>query len=125
VLGRLDLPDDAFQPFNPNDEAKARVLRESAFCAAHPAWQQEVEVMVSNLYGFIESVIWPIAIRFAYPTRLSDHLTRTPTCHVHAHQAQEHLKCELEVLNLLPTATGRRDALAQFVQRALLQGDYV
>ncbi len=120
MLGRLDLPDDAFQPFSPNDQAKARVLRASAFCAAHPAWRQEVEVMVSNLYGCLESVIRPIAIRFAYPIRLSDHLSRTPTC-----QAQEHLKCELEALNLLPTATGRRDALAQFVQRALLQGDYV
>jgi hypothetical protein len=47
VIGRLDLPDDAFQPFTANDQAKARVLLESAFCASHPRWRQEVAAMVS------------------------------------------------------------------------------
>lgn len=46
VLARLDLPDDAFQPFQPNDQAKARVLLESAFCASHPRWREEVAAMV-------------------------------------------------------------------------------
>lgn len=40
-------------------------------------------------------------------------------------QAREHTKLELETLNLIPTSTGRRDMLAHFVQRALLQGDFV
>lgn len=49
VLARLDLPDDAFQPFQPNDQAKARVLLESAFCASHPRWREEVAAMVGGL----------------------------------------------------------------------------
>lgn len=46
VIGRLDLPQDAFQPFAPTDQAKASVLLSSAFCATHPLWRQEVETMV-------------------------------------------------------------------------------
>jgi hypothetical protein len=49
VLSRLDLPDDAFQPFQPTDQAKARVLLESEFCASHPRWRQEAAAMVRAL----------------------------------------------------------------------------
>lgn len=122
MLGRLDLPDDAFQPFSPNDQAKARVLLESAFCATHSLWREEVDAMVCSprrLDSFLENGRPPIqSIWF------DRNCTRTTHSHTGL-RARENLKCELETLNLVPTSRGRRDALAQFVQRALLQGDFV
>lgn len=124
MLGRLDLPDDAFQPWSPNDQAKARVLLESAFCATHALWREEIHAMVRKWRTWCHCVHRSLTLAFqTHATRSASYLMETANSL--QTQAREFCKCELEALNLIPTSTGRRDALVQFVQRALLQGDFV